>query len=418
MCLVFERGRAEEQDVPTQGCDGRDRSPARIAGVPRRAAQSLRFVYHEQIDARAHGLVGQLRALDEHLQRDHHTTMHVEWVERRTEIARHVGEALRVKEGEDPVVFPPEFTQPLHGQGIRRDHEAALDLPGMYEPIQDERRFDRLAESDLVGEQPPHRVRGARSLRNVELVGEQADASPEKGPQAVGFSKGQEVQDVHPRDEVFDVIEIARGEAIEECALALPAATAHAKARCRRSRAAASHPGVAPRSSVSSRVAVIRTGLPGLRSTRTSASVLAASRSVVPARKNSTTSARSSSAVTRPIPSSGLKRCVRWSPAVQERPDADTALGRPCVSRSLLFGSNRVLFVGRATTLLQRATASDDFIRTHSDTTPEPAHAHMIGPRQMAIGAEASAGSAWAGLTRRHQREVSRRHHVAAHIGR
>ena len=62
---------------------------------------------------------------------------------------------------------------------------------------------------------------------------------------------------------------------------------------------------------VSSRVAVIRTGRPGLRFTGISASVLAASRSVVLERGNSTTSARPSSAVTRPMPSSGLKRWVR-----------------------------------------------------------------------------------------------------------
>ncbi|HLG55389.1 MAG TPA: hypothetical protein VI485_08650 [Vicinamibacterales bacterium] len=59
---------------------------------------------------------------------------------------------------------------------------------------------------------------------------------------------------------------------------------------------------------VSSRVSVMRTGRPGLRSTGISASVLAASRSVVAERGNSTTIARPSRAVTRPIPSSGLKR--------------------------------------------------------------------------------------------------------------
>ena len=221
MGVVLERGRAQEQDVTAQGRDGRDRPPAGLARVARRAAEPLCFVHDQQIDSRFHGLVGQLRALRQHFQRDHGATMSVERVEVGTEVARHVGEALRIEEREDLVVLPPELAQPLHGQRIRRDHEAAFDLSGVHEPIQDERGLDGLSEADFVGEQPAHGVAGARALRDVELVREEPDASAEEGAQAVGFAKGQEVQDVQAGHEILDVIEIAQGESLEERALEL-----------------------------------------------------------------------------------------------------------------------------------------------------------------------------------------------------
>ncbi len=106
-------------------------------------------------------------------------------------------------------------------QRIRRDDEAALDLSGMHESIQDERRFDGLAQTDLVGEQPSHRIRDARPFGDMELVREQPDASPQEGAQAVGFTKPQEVQDAHPRHEVLDVVEVTEDETLEECAFEL-----------------------------------------------------------------------------------------------------------------------------------------------------------------------------------------------------
>ena len=67
---------------------------ARLAGVAGRAPQAMRFVHHQQIDARFHRLLGQLRALDQRLQRDHRPPMHVERVEVGAEVARHVGEPV------------------------------------------------------------------------------------------------------------------------------------------------------------------------------------------------------------------------------------------------------------------------------------------------------------------------------------
>jgi hypothetical protein len=187
--VVFERGRAQEENVTTEARDRRNRPPAGLARVARRSAESLCFVDDEQINSRGRGLIGQLRAFRQHLQRNHCAAMHVERVEVRAEVARHIGKALRVKEREHRVVLPPELTQPLDGQRIRRDHQAAFHLPGVHEPIQDERGFDSLPEANFVGEQPADRIAGARSLRHIELMREEPHTSAEKRAQAVGFAK-------------------------------------------------------------------------------------------------------------------------------------------------------------------------------------------------------------------------------------
>ncbi len=221
MGVVFEWRGAQEQDVTTQAAIGAIARQPGVARVARRAAQSLCFVHDQQVDSRSHRLVGQLRALDQHFQRDHDATVCVEGVELGTEIAGHVGEALRIEQREHLVVLPPELTQPLNGQGIRCDHETAIDLPGVHEPIQDERGLDGLSEAHFVGEQPTHGIAGARALRDVELVRKEPDASAEERAQAVGFAKRQEVQDVQAGHEILDVIEIAQGESLEQRAFEL-----------------------------------------------------------------------------------------------------------------------------------------------------------------------------------------------------
>ncbi len=159
--------------------------------------------------------------LRQRLERDHGAAVDVEGVEPGTEVARDVGEALRVEQREDLVVLPPELAQPLDGQGLRRHHEAALDFSRVHEPIQDERRFDRLSQADFVGQQPAHGVAGARALRDVELVREESNASSEERAEAVGFAKVQEAQDIETRHEILEIVEIAQGETFEEGAFEL-----------------------------------------------------------------------------------------------------------------------------------------------------------------------------------------------------
>ena len=56
MRVVFERRRAEQQHVPAERGDRRDRAILRLARMPGRTPQPLRLVDDEQVDARRHRL--------------------------------------------------------------------------------------------------------------------------------------------------------------------------------------------------------------------------------------------------------------------------------------------------------------------------------------------------------------------------
>ena len=163
-----------------------------------------------------------------------------------TEVARDVGQARPIEKREGLVVFPPQLAEPLDGQRLWRDDEATLDLSGVHEAIQDQRRLNRLSEADFVGEEPPNRIGRARALRDVELVREEANAPAKEDAEAVGFAQGQQMKDVEARPEVLDLVEVAAGPGAREGRLRDPAATACGGMPCARSRAAAIRPVAAP----------------------------------------------------------------------------------------------------------------------------------------------------------------------------
>ena len=217
--IAFERRRAEQQDVAAQRRNRSDGSPRRLTRVARRPAQPLRLVYDQQIDARAHRLLGQLRALDQHLQRNHPAPVHVEGVEAFAEVALHVGQPRRVEQREHLVVLAPQLAQPLHGQRVGRHHQAALHAAGVHQPVENQRRFDGFPEAHFVGQQPPHRFGGAGAFGDVQLVGEQPYASAQERTQAVGFAKRQQVQDVEPRQKIAELVHVSQQQALEQGAL-------------------------------------------------------------------------------------------------------------------------------------------------------------------------------------------------------
>ena len=220
--VVFERRGAEQQHVTAQARDGRDRAPRRVArDVPADVADAAP---HRPPAGRCRprtACVGQLRPLDQHLDRDHGAAMQLERVEVVAEIARHIGEAIRVEEREHLVILPPQLAQPLHRQGVGRHHQAARHFAHVDEPVQDERRLDGFSEAHFVGEQPADRIGGAGALGDVELVREEPDAAAEKRSQAVGLTQREQVQDVHPRHEVVHIVEVAHGEPLEQRAFEL-----------------------------------------------------------------------------------------------------------------------------------------------------------------------------------------------------
>ena len=126
--VVFKRRGAEQQHVTAQGRNGRDRAPGRVTGMPRRTPQALRFIDHEQVDAGSHRLLRQLRPLDQHLDRDHRAAMQLERVEVVAEVFGHVGKAIRVEQREHLVILAPQLAEPLHGQRVGGDHQAARHL--------------------------------------------------------------------------------------------------------------------------------------------------------------------------------------------------------------------------------------------------------------------------------------------------
>src|SRR4029079_9044754 len=95
--VVYERRGAQEQDVPAKRGNRGYGAPGSVAGVAGWPFEVLCLVHHEQVDPGAHSLRGELRTLDQHLQRDHRAAMDVERVEVRSEVADNVSEAVAVE---------------------------------------------------------------------------------------------------------------------------------------------------------------------------------------------------------------------------------------------------------------------------------------------------------------------------------
>ncbi len=210
--VVVERDRGEEEQVSPERGDRRDRTPGRSAGVPGRAPQAVGLVHDEEVDAGLGRAGRELGPGDERLQGHDGASVNVERVEVGAVVPRDVGEPRLVEQDEHLVVLPPQLAEPLDGQGLGCDDQAPLGLPGPDEAAQDQAGLDRLAEPDLVGQQPAHGKGGGRALGRVELVGEEADPPAEEGAQPVGLPQGSEVERVEPQGEVLDGIDVSRGQ--------------------------------------------------------------------------------------------------------------------------------------------------------------------------------------------------------------
>lgn len=222
MRVVFERCCAEQQDVPSQCGDRRNRAVAGLARVSRRTPQVLRLVHDQEVDPRVHRLPRQLGPLDQRFERDHRAGVDVERIEAGAEVALDVSQPRCVEQREHLVILAPQLAEPLHRQCLGRDDEAALDFSGVQQAVHDERRLDRLAESDFVGQQPPHRHPRRRALGDVHLVREEANASAEEGAEAARLPHGQQVQDVEVRQEVVGLVDLAGRQAVDQRQFATP----------------------------------------------------------------------------------------------------------------------------------------------------------------------------------------------------
>src|ERR1044071_7634967 len=113
----------------------------------------LRFVHDQEVDAGGNRVIRDLWPGCQQLQRDDRAAMDIERVEARTEVAIDIGQARLVEEGEHLVIFPPQLTQPLNRERLRRHDQTALDASGVDEAIENQGRFDRLSKADFIGEQ-------------------------------------------------------------------------------------------------------------------------------------------------------------------------------------------------------------------------------------------------------------------------
>ena len=142
--------------------------------------------------------------------------MHVERIEVATEVARDIGEPRSIEQRERLVILPPELAEPLNRQRLGGDDEAAFDLAGMHEPIEDEGGLDRLSKSHFIGEQPAHGLFCGCALGNVELMRKQPDASSKERAQPICLTEREEMQDVEARQKIVQLVQTARDQALDE----------------------------------------------------------------------------------------------------------------------------------------------------------------------------------------------------------
>ena len=184
--------------------------------MPGRTPQPVRLVDDEQVDARVHGLPGQLRSGDQRLQSDDRAAMRVKRVEPGAKVAGDVCETLRVEQREHLMIFAPQLAKPLHGQRLGHNHQTALDRLRVQQPVHDQRGFNRLPQPDFVGEQPSHGHPRGRPFGNVELMREQPDTAAEERSEAARLSRREQVQDIEPGQEVFGIVDLANHQPIEQ----------------------------------------------------------------------------------------------------------------------------------------------------------------------------------------------------------
>ena len=216
MRVVFERRRAEQQDVPPERRDWRNRAIPRLARMSGRTAQPVRFIHDEEIDTSCHRLPNQLGPPDQRLEGDHSAAMDVEGIEPGAEVARDISQTQRIKQREHVVILAPQLAQPLHGERLGRDDKTALDLLRVQEPVHDQCGLDRLTETDLVGKQPANRHARGRVLGDMQLVREEANPPAEERAEAARFTDREQMQDVEPRHEVFVRVDVAHRQSLEQ----------------------------------------------------------------------------------------------------------------------------------------------------------------------------------------------------------
>ena len=159
--------------------------------------------------------LGQTRVIDQVVEPDDDAPVGEKRIETGSVVALDVTEAGVVEQNERLVVLPPQLAQPLDRERLRRDDQRALGAAGAGQAIQDQARLDGLAEPHLVGQEPTDRVGRGRALRDVELMREQSDASPQERAKASGLADRRQLQEVAPQREPLEALDVASRESVE-----------------------------------------------------------------------------------------------------------------------------------------------------------------------------------------------------------
>ena len=91
-----------------------------------------------------------------------------------------VGAARFVKDGEPQVEAAQQLDEPLVGKRLGHEDQGAFNLTGGQEALEDQARLDGFAQADLVGQQHAGHLAVGDLVEDVELVGDQVDATAEE----------------------------------------------------------------------------------------------------------------------------------------------------------------------------------------------------------------------------------------------
>lgn len=173
----------------------------------------VRLVDDDEVPLALQAEGGEVRVLGDHVDGGDDALIRLEWPQ-----ARHVRfgvvDALVVEQHQELVGLAVDLAQPLDGQRLGREDEHAAGATFVAQAGVDERGFDRLAETDFVGEQHAHRITLDGAAGNVDLVGQPGDPRPQHGGAARTLAELRELEALDAGADDLGVRERERRQAL------------------------------------------------------------------------------------------------------------------------------------------------------------------------------------------------------------
>ncbi len=122
--------------------------------------------------------------------------------------------AFGVEEAEAQIEAPAHFHQPLMQQGLRNHDQNPFGATGQELVMNDQPRFDGLAQSHLVGEQDTRRFPPGDFMGDIELMGDRAGAAAAQAANRRCLQAGDQAQGFMAQLKQFGAIELAGKEPV------------------------------------------------------------------------------------------------------------------------------------------------------------------------------------------------------------